>query len=175
MGFIMEQNLSTTALLKASIIALLLSCLTFICIVLPAEFNIDPTGLGKTLGLTEIAQVEEKVTLKFDGEDSTLRSDDTEIIVRAGKGLEYKLHMKKHSKVKYEWLSDGAAIYLDLHGEPYGDTTGYFESYVIATSEEMKGSFTVPFDGTHGWYFKNTSDKDITILLQTEGQYRLEP
>lgn len=171
----MQQNLSTSALIKASSAALVLASIVFFIFVLPAEFNIDPLGLGKQMGLTEMAEVEEKVIIKFDENDPELRKDETEITIPAGKGLEYKLHMQKYSKVTYDWFSDGEPIYLDLHGEPYGDTTGYFESYVIATAEEMKGSFTAPFKGTHGWYFKNTSSDDITILLQTEGHYRLEP
>jgi hypothetical protein len=47
---------------------------------------------------------------------------------------------------------DGTPLYFDLHGEPQGDTTGYFESYAIATLRAMKGSFTSPFSGSHGWY-----------------------
>ena len=82
--------------------------------------------------------------------------------------------MKKFQKATYEWVTDGGELYVDLHGEPKGDTTGYFESYTIATTDEMKGSFTVPFDGSHGWYWKNTSEKDITIQLIFSGDYVIE-
>ena len=88
-----------------------------------------------------------------------------------GKGIEYKFHMQQHKKMNYEWLTDGEPLYFDLHGEPEGDTTGYFESYAIATLSEMKGSFTSPFTGSHGWYWKNTSDKPVAIQLMVEGQY----
>ena len=71
----------------------------------------------------------------------------------------------------YEWLTDDEPLYFDLHGEPEGDTTGYFESYAIATLAEMKGSFTAPFDGSHGWYWNNESDKPIAIQLIIKGQY----
>ena len=71
----------------------------------------------------------------------------------------------------YEWITDGEPLYFDLHGEPEGDTTGYFESYTIATSDEMKGSFTAPFAGSHGWYWKNTTNKPISVQLMVKGEY----
>ena len=73
--------------------------------------------------------------------------------------------------MRYEWLTDGEPLYFDLHGEPEGDTTDYFESYAIATLSEMKGSFTAPFDGSHGWYWKNTSDKPVAVQLFVDGQF----
>ncbi len=52
---------------KASVRSLILACFTstllaavvLIIAVLPAEYNIDPTGLGKTLGLTVLSQTAE--------------------------------------------------------------------------------------------------------------------
>ncbi len=41
--------------------------------------------------------------------------------------------------MKYQWqTTDSSPLFFDLHGEPEGDTTGYYESYTIATSHEMK-------------------------------------
>ena len=73
----------------------------------------------------------------------------------------------------FEWLNDGEALYIDLHGEPEGDTTGYLESYTIATSNELKGSFTAPFAGSHGWYWKNETDNPIAVQLLVKGQYEV--
>ena len=64
-----------------------------------------------------------------------------------------------------------SSVYFDFHGEPAGDTTGYFESYAIATTDQMRGSVTVPFDGSHGWYWKNSTNQDVVIELKTAGNY----
>ena len=96
-----------------------------------------------------------------------------EVVVPAGRGVEYKFAMQQYAKMTYEWLTDGEALYFDLHGEPEGDTTGYFESYTIATSNEMKGSFTAPFAGSHGWYWKNETDNPIAVQLLVKGQYEV--
>ncbi len=37
----------------------------------------------------------------------------------------------------------------------------------------MKGSFTAPFDGSHGWYWKNNTDDDIAVLLKVKGQFEV--
>ena len=76
--------------------------------------------------------------------------------------------------MNYEWSSNGGDIYVDLHGEPAGDTTGYFESYTIATVATMKGSFTAPFAGSHGWYWKNKTAQAIDIQLSVSGSYVIE-
>jgi len=167
----METNKTSRSLIKATILSFVVAMITLVLFILPAEYNIDPTGVGQKLGLTVFNGEGTKpvATQATDGEQ------DTAILtVPAGKGIEYKLDMKKFQKATYEWVTDGGDLYVDLHGEPKGDTTGYFESYTIATADEMKGSFTAPFDGSHGWYWKNKSEKDITIQLIFSGDYVIE-
>jgi hypothetical protein len=94
-----------------------------------------------------------------------------QIIVPANRGIEYKFAMQQFKKMTYQWQTDGTALFFDLHGEPEGDTSGYYESYAITTADEMKGSFTTPFAGIHGWYWKNTSDQEVTIKLTVSGEY----
>jgi hypothetical protein len=171
----MKQDVvSTKTLVKSTIVATVMAVVVLVCFILPAEFNIDPTHIGHKLGLTVLAHNKSEragtaitVTANF----SELAQDVIEVVVPVGKGIEYKFHMQQHKKMNYEWLTDGEPLYFDLHGEPEGDTTGYFESYAIATLNEMKGSFTSPFTGSHGWYWKNTSDKPVAIQLMVEGQY----
>lgn len=177
------QNTETPSLnmlLKATIAALLFAALALVLIILPAEYNIDPTGIGQKLGLTTLSQAalsspSEPKNVSFttsDGENGT-REEMIEISIPAKKGLEYKLIMKQFDKVKYEWLTGGQPLFFDLHGEPESDDSGYFESYAVATLPEMKGSFTAPFDGTHGWYWENPTEKPVKVLLMVEGTFDL--
>lgn len=173
----MSTELQTTAsLIKATVIAFVVGAITLVLFVLPAEYNIDPTGVGEKLGLTVFHQENE---VSPESATTTAGSEDAvTVTVPAGRGIEYKLTMQQFSKVKYQWQTDGADIYVDMHGEPPAGTEGYpdgyFESYTIATIDEMKGSFTAPYYGSHGWYFRNTSDKDINIQLIFEGDYAIE-
>ena len=168
---------STRTLIKAASIAILVAITLLITCILPAEYNIDPTGIGKALGLTAIAQAAEKtptLVVERGQQSDELRTDQLEIVIPAGKGLEYKLYMEKHAHLEYQWQTDGAALYFDFHGEPAGDTTGYFESFSITTSNEMKGSLTTPFKGVHGWYWKNKSQQAITVSLSMKGYYTIK-
>ena len=167
----MQHTVTTKTLIKASISAVVVAAIVLITLILPAEYNIDPTGLGSKLGLTAIAQVAEVETTPLDVSKGTDEFQTIEVTVPAGRGIEYKFFMKQHEKMTYEWLTDGEPLYFDLHGEPEGDTTGYFESYIIATNNEMKGSYTTPFTGSHGWYWKNKSDKPVSVQLLVKGQY----
>lgn len=47
---------STATLIKASVAASAIAAIVLITAILPAEYNIDPTGIGKALGLTQIAE-----------------------------------------------------------------------------------------------------------------------
>ena len=167
-----QDVVSTKTLIKSTIAATIMALIVFVCFILPAEYNIDPTHIGHKLGLTVLAHNNnDEVTIAETVIPSEQMQHVIEVVVPAGKGVEYKFQMNQHEKMTYEWGTDGKSLYFDLHGEPEGDTTGYFESYAIATLSEMKGSFTSPFTGLHGWYWKNSSDKPVVIQLMVEGQY----
>ncbi len=167
---------SIAALFKATIIALVIAATVLVIAILPAEYNIDPTGLGKKVGLTELAPKQKAVVSKRESKKKTagsFMSDRVEVVIPAGKGLEYKFHLLKGSPMLYSWNSMGIELYFDFHGEPDGDTTGYFESYTESTASEVKGSFKAPFDGSHGWYWENKTNGPASVVLSTQGQYKV--
>lgn len=104
------------------------------------------------------------------------REDSVEVIVPAGKGIEYKINMLKHGKMKYEWTTNNAILYFDFHGEVKQKSTTkavYFESYAIANSNNMVGTFLSPYEGKHGWFFRNNGSEDVTVTLKMKGEYEL--
>ena len=175
---------SVAALIKTSIAAVIIALVALVLMVLPAEYGNDPTGFGGALQLTSIAQaaevtiVEEVVPVEevAQAENSVPeRTDTVNIEIPANKGLEYKLLMEKYAHLEYEWTTNGEELYFDFHGEPKGDTSGYFESFAITTSNNMKGSLTTPFAGSHGWYWKNTTDTPVIVTLSIKGSYVIKP
>lgn len=197
------QVQSTATLIKASISAVIMGIIVLVVAILPAEYNIDPTGIGAALGLTAIAQASESQPINSSTDNINLikhvsieelvildaptvaeiaearqlagiRTDVIDIIIPANKGLEYKLLVNEHGHFYYEWKTNGSALYFDFHGEPQGDTSGYYESYAITTATEMKGSLTTPFAGNHGWYWKNITNEPITVTLNTKGTYKIK-
>lgn len=168
----MESRQTSAALIKATATALLIALITLVLFILPAEYNLDPTGVGEKLGLTVFndgAEIKNEKTQAKQAEQESVV-----LTISPGKGIEYKLAMEQFAKVTYEWYTDGTPLYVDLHGEPAGDTTGYFESYTIASANSMKGSFTAPFAGSHGWYWRNDSAEEIQVQLIFSGSYTIE-
>lgn len=104
------------------------------------------------------------------------REDTVEVIVPAGKGIEYKIYMLKYGKMKYEWTTSKGIVYFDFHGEvkqakEVNDV--YFESYTLAYSNNMVGTFYAPYEGKHGWFFRNNENAAITVTIKLKGQYSI--
>lgn len=127
----------------------------------PEEFM--PTPVAPTMTLSAAQQALST--------SSPAWRDTQTIPLAVGAELEFKLKFEKDAVLEYTWKTDGAAVFYDFHGEPAGDTTGYFKSYKTDTSTQASGSLTTPFKGTHGWYWKNTSTTPVVITVQTQGPY----
>ncbi len=192
---------SKKQLLNSVSIAFLIGILVFITAVLPAEFGKDPLGTGKLFGFSRLYIIEntnqlnfKKIKLKDIGSPSNISKpyeannpaseiqfdviqDSIIVKIPAKKGIEYKVKMLKHGSTKYEWYSQNKEIvFLDFHGEVEEKNPPkevFYESYTVAYSNNMAGTFTASFKGKHGWYFKNLSNKEITIIIKLKGQYKL--
>ena len=103
------------------------------------------------------------------------RKDSTKITIPAGKGLEYKIKVLKHGQVKYAWHTNDGVLFVDFHGDVKTEMKDvkYYESFAVANSNNMAGSFIAPYEGKHGWYFKNKTDKDIEVSISMDGEYAL--
>ena len=100
------------------------------------------------------------------------RDDVIKIVIPARADKEYKFYLEKGATLKYAWNAEGTSLFYDFHGEPSGDTSGYFKSFEKSTARQAKGSLTSIFAGTHGWYWKNSSSSSVTITLITKGEYQ---
>ncbi len=145
--------------------------------VLPAEYGIDPTGLGKRLGLTALAttvddEIVDPIAVSCNEELSQWK-DVITLVVPPHSGLEYKFQLVKGATLEYAWKTNGEQLYFDFHGEPKGDKTGYFKSFQISTDSQASGALIAPFEGIHGWYWENKTLSPITLFLNTKGSYAI--
>ncbi|PHS71865.1 MAG: hypothetical protein COB22_06770 [Cycloclasticus sp.] len=98
---------------------------------------------------------------------------DTIIIhIPARDEKEYKLQLAKGAMLEYAWKTDKGELFFDFHGEPSGDTTGYFKSFQKGTKPNASGNLTTIFEGTHGWYWKNNNTSPVVITLNVTGEYK---
>ena len=94
------------------------------------------------------------------------------ITIPARRGLEYKLLLAEGATLEYQWKADKGRLFFDLHGDPEGDTTGYFKSFTKGTKALASGSLTSVFKGVHGWYWKNNNTFPVIVTLNVDGEYQ---
>ena len=106
------------------------------------------------------------------------RTDTVEVPVPAGKGLEYKLTMKKGEAlvyhISYGALADPAKMISEFHGHTKQvNGVGDLMFYSKSGGTPQSGAFTAPWDGIHGWYLKNESANDVVVKVELAGFYEL--
>lgn len=100
---------------------------------------------------------------------STISSDESTITLAPDEGYEIKLVMKKGAKATFEWATDGPGVNYDTHGDGPGIN---YHGYAKGTNlDRLKGELVAAFDGSHGWFWRNRTDEDVTITLKTKGEY----
>lgn len=162
--------------------------------VLPAEYNMDPLGVGRLSGVARLWAPAERTMDTTAGSaplardyDAPLRSDVIEIPLTdfmggaKGSELEYKVRMKEGATLVFAWEAIGAANARDIHYDFHGHTTPTGrEAMTVATYRQdfgvrQRGALTAPFDGIQGWQFSNTGDKAVVIRVRLSGFYELVP
>mgnify|MGYP001153649245 CR=1 FL=1 len=196
---------SSKQLMRSTAIAAVAAAAILVTVVLPAEYGIDPTGVGRPLGLTEMGELKMQLAAEAEadrappaatpGQRSSLpgaifaglfirsaaaqtpapvaasRTDETTITLRPNQGLEVKLDMRRGARASYSWTATGP-VNFDLHGEPPNPGRNAAHSYRNGRgSSGEQGEFTAIFDGTHGWFWRNRSGRDVSVTLRTTGDY----
>lgn len=163
----------------ASLAAVAVGLALLVTVVLPAEYGIDPTRMGRLLGLTDLADGGEAVDLgNFTSsihrrEDGPPRNDTFTFQIPGLFDKEYKLHLLANQSLLYTWSASTFVDY-DFHGDPdHPSRPGEFASYETGYARGASGSFQAPFDGRHGWYFDNPSPDPVTITITTWGYYEV--
>ena len=158
--------------------------------VLPAEYGIDPLGIGRITGTIKLHAASEKMqpastAITPDARSYTIpyRSNVIDIPLdtyESGNAseLEYKVAMHKGQALVYSWnITENIKpddIYSEFHGHTLGQTmtVAYYRK---AAGSVDNGALIAPFDGVHGWYFQNSSARPVTIHLRISGFYTLIP
>ncbi len=164
---------SAAALAKATGVALVTATALLVLVVLPAEYNKDPTGVGEALGLTRLAAAADEASAGSPSEGGAAREDSVVVEVPPGKGVEYKFFLKAGAKMKFAWEVDTGPLRFDFHGEAKAEPKDRYESYTKATAPKTRGTFTAPFEGAHGWWWKNKGATLAKVTLTTSGSYEV--
>jgi hypothetical protein len=190
---------STRRLLRSTAIAAGVAAALLVTTVLPAEYGVDPTGIGRVLGLKQMGEIKMQLAREAASvaaepsagpssgagtapaaatpvpsapAGSTSKSDVTEVILppTPSPGKEIKLVMGKGARVNYSWAVNRGVVNYDTHGD---SPTINYHGYAKATGVKAdSGLLTAAFDGQHGWYWRNRGTDTVVVTLRTDGDYR---
>lgn len=187
----LEELPSSSQLLRSTFLAIVAAMTILITIILPAEYAIDLTGAGRVLGLTEMGEIKEGLAKEVEEDNKThggnstqsnafdklvvsparvqeVWKDEVTFTLAPGRAMEVKLVMSKDAKAHYKWSAEGGQINFDLHAHGDGEAVTYEK---VRGKKVGDGSFTTPFAGEHGWFWRNRDKSDVTVKLQIRGDY----
>ena len=139
-------------------IALLVAAVVLVIAVLPAEYGIDPTGIGRALGLlelnapptrtieikdviggnetvreVEIPEAGDPVPLPnpavHQSEDREIQTRTVTVMLQPGQETEVKTVLRTSKVIVYHWHSEGGPAYSDLHGHDPAAGSEFFVRY----------------------------------------------
>ena len=179
MSEVMPPVPSVAQLARAIVIALAIAAVILVVAVLPAEYGIDPTGIGERIGLRRPAAsaldlsvpVSAAAAATVQQAPQTFRSDQLQLMLKPGETAEIKATMNTGDGYVFSWSADGGSVDFDMHGgqlDGGNEETSYWKGEAAVSGH---GSFRAPFTGHHGWFWQNTTWEPVTISLRTSGFY----
>ena len=194
----MSQLPSSRALLRSTLIAAAVATVLLVTVVLPAEYGVDPTGIGRVIGLTEMGEIkmalaEEAAAAEAaeaaaasapapaavapvaspeqaSADSAGANSHEVSLTLAPGEGKEIKLAMLEGASVNFAWTVQGGVVNFDTHADRPGLAYHGYEKGTAQPADE--GVLVAAFDGMHGWFWRNRGDAPVTVTLRTSGDYQ---
>ena len=176
---------SRRQLAKAGGISAFLAAILLLVAILPAEYGVDPTGIGRVLGLTQMsAPPAEDVFVPPQGTSphtpvvtgasalygAPYQTHAIEFVIDGYDYIEFKYHLVQGAPMVFTWSSTAVVVH-DFHGEPDIDPEKGVQSFDKSDKRGANGSLVAPFTGVHGWYWENPGPDPVTIRVDSAGFY----
>ena len=191
---------TTGQLVRSTLLAAVSAVVLLYTVVLPAEYGVDPTGIGKTLGLTEMGEIKTRL-VKEAAEDAAATvaappaaanpvaspgavAPTAPPTVPAASGPSWRDEMSftltpgQGTEIKLKMKEGEKALYAwSVQGgvvnfDTHGDGAGRSISYEKGRGVASDdGELIAAFTGNHGWFWRNRGQADVTVVLKTGGDY----
>jgi hypothetical protein len=187
---------SSKKLLRSTLLAAISALVLLFAVVLPAEYGVDPTGLGRVLRMTDMGDIKQQLAAEAVADAAATSAaqtappamavtnvapapaqptapkvewrDETPFTLTPGEGTEIKLAMVAGAKAPYAWVVQGGEVNFDTHGDAPGKSISYEKGRAVSSDE---GVLEAEFTGNHGWFWRNRGKSSVTVLLRTRGDY----
>ncbi|SFD33933.1 hypothetical protein [Collimonas sp. OK412] len=169
---------------KATGIAIIAAAATLVAFVLPAEYGIDITGIGKLLQIKKLGADSAEAPLSpappatasagapgvtLVKSQMPFNESEMSLTLQPNQGGEIKALMRQGEHFVYTWSAEGGKVTVDMHGERPNAGKEFTRYWKDKQQAGDQGSFVAPFDGIHGWFWRNHSDKPVTIKVKVSG------
>ena len=151
--------------LLASASAFVVATAAFFAFILPAEFGIDPTGIGGALRLTGLGGSPPR---DLHHTDADLVQDFRVFELAPFESVELKYDLAAGDGFVYAWSATGEVVF-DLHAEPEGAEPGVAEGFAQGRDTADAGTYVARFAGIHGWFWENRGATTVTVRLRMNG------
>lgn len=192
---------SSRQLVRSTAIAVAVAVLLLVTVVMPAEYGVDPTGVGRLLGLKEMGEIKMQLAREAAAADSVERpagtlaaapsspappvsaalpdttvaaskSDEISVTLAPNEGKEVKLAMRKDARVDFSWRTDRGVVNYDTHADRTAPPAIKYHGYAKGQATPAdSGVLVAAFDGMHGWFWRNRTREVVTVTLRTRGAY----
>lgn len=197
-----RAELPTSAqLLRSTLIAFVTAAVLLVTVVMPADYGIDPTGIGRLLNLTEMGEIKKELAAEAAADAAfqpagvaaatavqaspvaPVASPSAAPAVEAPKPVwrdETRITLKPGEgiEIKLSMNKDAKALFAwavqggVVNFDTHGDALGRSISYEKGRGVASdEGELVAAFDGKHGWFWRNRGNAAVTLLLQTGGEY----
>lgn len=182
-------------LIKATGVALIAAGAILVTAVLPAEYGIDPTGIGKALGLTALSAhgggaasvglpaasaatlpggtapvpVVPTAEASVGKREVPFSAGEMSLTLQPREGAEIKAAMRQGDQFVFSWVAEGGKVDFDMHGERPNAGDEFTSYWQDQGQTSAHGTFVAPFDGSHGWYWLNRGDQPVTVKVKVSG------
>lgn len=196
------DELPTSAqLIKSTAYAAVAAVVLLVTIVLPSEYNLDPTGVGGVLGLAEMGEIKTQLAEEAEADrllelENNGATDDQSSV--GGSIFGFFVSAVHAQTADPEWtdqysvtLTPGEGVEVKLVMEEgaeaefmwaaengvvnfdlHGDGSGENISYEKGRAVAGdEGVLTAAFTGNHGWFWRNRDGQDVTVTLFVRGDY----
>lgn len=192
---------SSRQLVRSTILAAISALVLLVAVVLPAEYGIDPTGIGRVLRMTEMGDIKQQLAAESAADAAAATSatqspaagttpgmasaqPPASAVVAAAPKVEWRDEMSvtltpgEGTEIKLKMVQGAKAQYSwvveggEVNFDTHGDAPGKSISYEKGRKVSSgEGVLEAAFTGNHGWYWRNRGKAEVKVILRTTGEY----
>jgi hypothetical protein len=191
---------SSKQLLRSTILAAISALVLLVAVVLPAEYGIDPTGVGRVLQMTKMGEIKQQLAAEAATDTAGIPVANANTAQTTTKGAPvntmtastpaaepevqwrdetpFTLKPAEGTEIKLMMVAGAKAQYSwvvkggTVNFDTHGDAPGKSISYEKGRGVASKeGILEAAFTGNHGWYWRNRGQSNVQMILRTRGEY----